>query len=381
MLEELYKINWRALNTTYGNGEKVPALIEKLAFGEVGEAWELEMENFVEMLVHQGTTWRATTAAIPFLLEILPQVSIIRQVVVINFLSLFSSSWDSLDPQDKGDNWNSVTEVVKGYDHYLTLLSSSDAYVREYAIRILSDYKMFTDTQSIEIAQRLLDRFDQETDLRCALTLVRNMYRLMGKYPDTAVLIKEAYLTHLERIVEENKPYISQLAAIYVMKQLGDAVTSEVTQKVIATVKEQFPTATPEETKSFRGFGWSVYAALSALEQLSTPNYIEAMRSVLTFLATQPFYLWKFPIIYFLDHIFDEYHKKVQGSQYTERNAGIVYEFPVSPVWRTIANLTEYQKQALRVILSIDGFWKEKHNLLKMYGIQESASELREILK
>lgn len=187
MLENLEKIDWSQLGHAYGPADDVPDLLRSLASSD-----EDERSNAIHDLYgniwHQGTVYRATAYAVPFLLELLesPEVSGKDEILVLlahlargtsyhdvhQHMSHHKEEAKEQDWQDKIKKelgWvNDVKAAVKaGENLYLGLLNDADVQLRDAAA-----YALASLGTSAKLAEAVWKRLEKEKEECVQVSLV-----------------------------------------------------------------------------------------------------------------------------------------------------------------------------------------------------------------
>ncbi|MFD8078354.1 HEAT repeat domain-containing protein [Streptomyces sp. NPDC059718] len=124
---ELDRVAWAELHHAYGPAGDVPALLRALTSQDQETAEEAEQELWGS-LVHQGTVYRATVAAVPFLARL--AVAGVRRGELLGMVGAVAESTDEHDPQRPGA---ARAAVVAQLPLLLPLLSDTDPEVRQCA--------------------------------------------------------------------------------------------------------------------------------------------------------------------------------------------------------------------------------------------------------
>lgn len=135
VLADLDDIDWAALDSCYDVAYEIPGWIRKLYALENGEDgdWDELMEQLIGSLIHEGTMYNATVAAVPFLLRgaldlTTPRVEILGSLIVIA---------DQIEyAHDEGARVSAVIAAEVAHIH--PLLADPDPNVRQLAVRLLA---------------------------------------------------------------------------------------------------------------------------------------------------------------------------------------------------------------------------------------------------
>jgi hypothetical protein len=147
-LDGLDRVDWASLEHAYGPATDVPDMLRELASdAEASHAFD----RLFSSLNHQGSVYSATSAAIPFLIQILEDG---RRSELVHFLGSVAEG---------GGKASIGAELGKGVSVLSRLLASEDPEERESAARALgavTDHK----EQAIEaLHQRLSEEREKET--------------------------------------------------------------------------------------------------------------------------------------------------------------------------------------------------------------------------
>jgi HEAT repeat protein len=147
-------VDWSTLEHAYGPADEVPELLAAIAAGEEPTADEAVSELFT-LLYHQGSTYSATEAALPALVDLALTGPAAHRPAFIAFLG-------SLAREDH------THPLIGAYRARLVdLLDDPDAEVREPAAWLLADYG------GELLRTRLAERYRIETDPTVRASLLR----------------------------------------------------------------------------------------------------------------------------------------------------------------------------------------------------------------
>ncbi|WP_431968304.1 hypothetical protein [Actinacidiphila sp. bgisy160] len=123
----LDSVAWADLHHAYGPAGDVPALLRALASTDQESAEEAEQELW-SSLVHQGTVYRATVPAVPFLARL--AAADVRRAELLGMVGAIAESTDEHDPERPGA---ARAAVVGQLPLLLPLLSDTDPEVQQCA--------------------------------------------------------------------------------------------------------------------------------------------------------------------------------------------------------------------------------------------------------
>src|SRR5579862_1242153 len=86
MLEQHDRVDWSQLSHAYGQAADVPEMIRDLARSGPATREDV-LEELWSSILHQGSLYTATTAAIPFLIELLNEPSVFAKNHVLDLLT------------------------------------------------------------------------------------------------------------------------------------------------------------------------------------------------------------------------------------------------------------------------------------------------------
>ncbi|MFF7209788.1 hypothetical protein ACFZAU_04515 [Streptomyces sp. NPDC008238] len=128
----LDRIAWPELHHAFGPAEDVPGLLRALTSADQETADEAA-EELWDSLVHQGTVYRATVPAVPFLVRL--AVAGVRRAELLCMVGAVAESADEYDPERPGAAHAAVVEQLP---LLLPLLSDDDAESRRWAAWVVA---------------------------------------------------------------------------------------------------------------------------------------------------------------------------------------------------------------------------------------------------
>ncbi|NUT49221.1 MAG: hypothetical protein HOV94_18230 [Saccharothrix sp.] len=171
-------VDWSHLRHAYGSAEDTPELLERLR----GEDWEEALGDLYASVLHQGSVYPATLAALPFLVDIAHDPTAQGRVGALWLLASYAQSIaqgagrvetylpDGVDVE-AFDRQARAALTGTGRD-LLPLLEDTDPDVRE----AVYGYTAHLDDVA-EVVPALRGRFDREDDPRAAVTLMDALLR------------------------------------------------------------------------------------------------------------------------------------------------------------------------------------------------------------
>lgn len=134
MLEGLAAIDWTDLRHAYGNAGDVPALLHALASDE-STVRDEALSGLFSNILHQGTVYSATAAAVPFLYELLSASSVSSKSDVAFLIACIASA------RAEDSTMHAVRSAVsRGLPELLVYLRSGDPEVRAAIAAALGEY-------------------------------------------------------------------------------------------------------------------------------------------------------------------------------------------------------------------------------------------------
>src|SRR5688500_523757 len=120
--------DWAALAHAYGSAGEVPDLLDAIAAGVEPAAGDAVGELFA-LLYHQGSTYPATDAALPYLVDLAVDGPAAHRAAIVTFLGQLARE-DGTHPL-----------VGRHADRMSTLLADPDPRVRQAAVWLLAEYE------------------------------------------------------------------------------------------------------------------------------------------------------------------------------------------------------------------------------------------------
>jgi hypothetical protein len=185
MLENLDSIDWSKLHHSYGSAETTPKYIRMLASADTDDR-KRAYDHLYGSVNHQGDVLSATSAVVPFIIELLSIEAIPDRSRLIEYLaSLVESCNDHLPNGYRDSNIgylrhdiDTYNNVCQGLDLYISLLQSDDPEIRINAAQLLG---MLVD-QVARIKEPLWEAIQGETDPNTLAIMIMNFGLLFRRY-------------------------------------------------------------------------------------------------------------------------------------------------------------------------------------------------------
>ena len=221
MLNNLDKVNWKELDTAYGDATFIPGLLREVAVADESRCKEL-LSELGDKISHQGDVYESTVATIPFLIELLAneRVSCCIQIAnrIIGILSggdCTSELYEHLHLDNPTTNDLHLVEQAylaaqAGYDTYAKLLDTNSPDLRVTMVEILS---LFSENISSSFSL-ITEAIQRETDAKSLQRMLSTTHCMIASYKISSESLRrlEPILYHI--IEGDNTPGPVQLSAI-----------------------------------------------------------------------------------------------------------------------------------------------------------------------
>ncbi|MEU9040453.1 MULTISPECIES: HEAT repeat domain-containing protein [unclassified Kitasatospora] len=195
MFNGLHDIDWARLSHAYGSAEEVPDLLAALASPDEQERADA-LDHYYSAVLHQGSIYSATTATLPFLIELVSDPAVPGRAAIVELL--VSIGREAADYEAYGfaggDVSDSLALLRRRADVFVRFASDDDAdrLLRQAAIPALG---LLVDDVPRAVAV-LRERLPAEPGVVERLLLVEAMATLVLRRPE-AVGEATAWLTAL----------------------------------------------------------------------------------------------------------------------------------------------------------------------------------------
>lgn len=176
MKEELDKIEWSKLTHAYGSAEDVPSLLLDLLSDEQRVRDEAIQELF-KNIYHQGTIYKATEYAIPFLINILANrhSADIEESVLGLLASIAAGNCRGVSKT------TIIARLTSGKTVFQKYLNSNTIELKVFAIQILSKLRV----DKSYLIKRIEDEIELSTNEESLIHLYLGLYLSKGGQIDT----------------------------------------------------------------------------------------------------------------------------------------------------------------------------------------------------
>jgi HEAT repeat protein len=224
MLEELDRVNWSQLSHAYGRAADLPNMIRRLA-GSGSDTREEVLAELWSSILHQGSLYTATEAAIPFLIELLDEPSVFAKNHVLDLLTGAADSALAVISDRQNDEGIErpvpphvpaiLAAVERAWGPCCRLLLDEDAAVRIGAALLLKSMV----NHRAEASSKLMGAIDTDRNDRARAVAVLALALLIERDPrDDAV--SRSTLIKLRDVFNEPDSTCAALAAAIAMMRL-----------------------------------------------------------------------------------------------------------------------------------------------------------------
>jgi len=250
MLEQLDQIDWRQLSHAYGPATDVPEMIRGLATITPENREQVLVEVWSSIL-HQGSLYTATAAAIPFLIELLNEPSVSEKNHILDLLAGAAESALDVIQEDlacrdgQGDEGIKrpipsfippiLTAVEGEWSLYCRLLLDRDAAVRISATLLLRSMV----NHRAEVAAALTQAIDtDQNDQSRAVSVLALGLLIERDHRDDA--IAQSAIAKIKEVFDEPDSTCAALAAAIAMVRL------EIEEAIAGLLERDWPALVTE---------------------------------------------------------------------------------------------------------------------------------------
>jgi HEAT repeat protein len=392
MLENMRKIDWSALEAATGSAQAVPALIHDLTSDDPDVAEEALLGLSASIWEH-GIVFDSTSAAVPFLIELLQRDAAHDPAGVLDLLAQIAESRDvqevSLPPSHEyqfmpegGEDYEKDEEemawsqqaydaVAAGMAIYRKLLLNDEPTVRTSAAALLELFPV----ASRENAAALKQALEVEDDIAAMTDLMLSLRDVLA----SALMLddeKSGYIAFFQSIYDDETDATLRLgAAISIAKLAPERLTADMRDLIADAVIDPLPYS-EYVTDTLENPVHEALAALVALPpDLGTPLLLRAVRETGDPANARGVALQLLKGA-FGQAPLDGYMRKIQRIR--SRVSVTIYtpedEDTELPPLQTA--LTPDQRAAAEAILDSDAYWVSPTNLLRIFGLPTQRKQL-----
>ncbi|HEX6352803.1 hypothetical protein [Actinophytocola sp.] len=160
-------LDWSRLRHAYGAADDIPALLEQLR----GEDWEEAFGELFNSLLHQGSVYPATVAALPFLVDIAHDRAAPGRASALWLLGIYAESTRLPDGADvEAFDRQARAALDETVRNLLPLLEDADPSVRQGVYHCTTHA-----TGTAEVLAVLRARFEREDNPEAAVALMESL--------------------------------------------------------------------------------------------------------------------------------------------------------------------------------------------------------------
>ena len=259
MLDGLNTINWSELDDAHGPATSIPSLLRGLT-DKSEERQANRVRELSDIICHQGSSYSATVAAIPFLLELVCNASIqnrdqilslIRSIAIGSDLDMLFDQTRVVDYLSENDELDTACYVgiMKGVPKFIELLQTDDWRVRSEAAYLLSWYPD-QNQQSLPQLRERLRNAKQANELACLILSVGLLEFQADVERNSAPFVRP--------MIDDHRQLIRYASALYLFWH-------DPTDRVMSIIEElsennEYDCFVGSKSLMFAGYAWNQYA-------------------------------------------------------------------------------------------------------------------------
>lgn len=422
MLERLDNINWGSLEDANGPANDLPGLVRALVSSEP-ELQEEALEQIWDRIWHHGRVTEATPYVIPFLIELVESgalgenLSSVLELLyymgdgptpwareIINLKTycekaeseslvllerendLSAEAIDAIFERAETYIQQSHIAVREGLPVYLHLLETTDdPLIREIATWLTVIFP----ENVLEIAPRLRQLIDQESDITVKATMIWSLGRL------TSDLVDQQDLSFFSRLAHSREHPLIYFYAAAAYASIAKRDTPLEIAALVATgiywdwhPRNSPPLPTPGPILDSSSIQVHGCRALSKMEvDKAVPLLIEVLDRIDPLEANGTYYSFKRVVDSLLDLAFgaraisNAYRVRgwfKDGKWISVNGRHFESEAQHQPI--SIQELTDLQRQVLAGLIAAEKLWAYEDNVYALYGLPITREALRELL-
>jgi hypothetical protein len=427
MLKNVEKVDWINVHGAYGTAQKFPQWLNDLASSDERIRQDARA-NLNEYCFHQQSIYEATPYVVPFLIELLEIEAVADKDALLNMLAAFYGAarmdetwyhqpWGNEDDfvqrvkKSRLASENTRLGIRAGVPIYIRFLNDNDSEVRKQAALLLGMLR----PDAIQLAPLLCQRILIEEVAEVKATAIESLRKLILERRAETGMDVLPFTTLLEALLHAPEHNVVRLEAARTLAQLlapniPAAVLEILADALIHPMAYSF---WPPDTVVAKGILEDVS---DCLYLLGADRYLTILANALP-LVTDPEDAHELAVR-LLDLLFIGHVSKI-GYSGNPRRSGDYISFGTLPDgyltelednsaaifrhgedetqeetrrWRGqrlypkatsavhIQDLSVQQREFLHIIVNTDILWMIHSNLLEMYGLPASRSQVRQLL-
>ncbi|MFC8368124.1 HEAT repeat domain-containing protein [Streptomyces sp. NPDC057239] len=244
MFDGLHDIDWSSMGHAYGTAEEIPALLTALRSPDADERAKA-LDRYYGAVHHQGDVYEATTASLPFLLELAGDDTTPDRAEVVRLLvSIAGTSVERCDNEYVGDaDYAGAAAALRARaEAFVEWASDDDLRVRRAAVPALG--LLIEDARWAMAVLR--ERLASESGVVERLLVLDAAAELVLRRPEAKDEATEWFAT---LAADEEAGSVTRLAAVVQRARCAPQdIDDEVVPTAIALLRESAGEAVPEET-------------------------------------------------------------------------------------------------------------------------------------
>lgn len=237
MFADLFDIDWASLTHAYGSAEDVPDILRGLVSDDADER-EIALSRFHGAVHHQGDVYDSTVACLPFLFEVVADVTTAgRGAVAELFVGMGESTAGSL--RARGDDeadwvvpYRQADALIRSRaDEFVAWLADDDPRVRSAAVGALA---YFT-AHPVETLRLFRHRLPLELVVEGRIAIITAAADIAVRTPDLADLVAEWLL---EVIAGDPDPGTRLAALVHLARSAPDRTVEDLTGRAVRLLAE-----------------------------------------------------------------------------------------------------------------------------------------------
>jgi tetratricopeptide (TPR) repeat protein len=384
VLAGLDEVPWRTLQHAYGPATDVPGQLRALLSPDE-HVRERAMHHLCGNIWHQGSVYKATAYAVPFLITLLAYARTPDKPAILQLLAALAEDDGARTYGEDSEAKAAHDAVGAGLPLYLDLLAArNESELQAGAITVLAAFP----ERSAESAPPLQASLAAEQDRLTRVSLLWALGRVMDASAESRAYF-EATLTHTD------DPLLAFLAAAALADRAGEATPEHAVDMLVEAAAAV--DADGDEGEAVWGvpdldetladlvtFNWegTLELAVARLCKLGSERAIPALLRALRRTHTRDAARTVADAL--LDLTFNDGRLQPKGmriSRHPDGREKINYFEPARQPARSAATLSADQRALLEALAAHDPFWEQDHDLLALYGLPATREEVQALVR